>query len=615
MKSSTFTAVLLTLVMLLLVAVAAFAFLFSRQRTLVQRAETLTAESDTLRQEAAETGLALAAAVGTREALAGALATAQANEIALEGELVQSDEETAVLQTERDELASQLADATDSLAQLEIENERLKAPFPFVKVVTPADAAILPPEEPVDILVLVYDPVGLAAVNITLDGETTGYDGHDEPLFIHRQSWQPDGTGEHSISVLAINVNGRSNDPQETTFQLIDIDVLNAEIRAAIETAVIDLTGLTPLEPIELTLLTRDQLSVRIEADFANAVTPEDTRRDLLVLQAFDFVEPDFDLYAALVELYSQGVLGFYDAQTAEFVVVSDDEELDYDEELTHAHEFVHALQDQYYELDLLNEAGLDNEAAAAVRALAEGHATLIEGLYLASSDIPPEAVTDIAQQIEDASGQFDDLPPFLLDDIMFPYTAGFEFAMALYEEDGLAAIDAAWDDLPQSTEHILHPDRYMAGDVPQVVTLPPLTGTLGVGWQLLEQDMFGEFYLRQYLSQQLDENSVDVAATGWGGDQYAVYWNEADEAVTMVLRLAWDSAQDEAEFQAIFPQYSAYLFETTNEAHPPGLDCVVGPDDVICLGQVASDSLIVRAPDVDTAVRVFEQFPDRVGD
>lgn len=610
MRSSTFTGILLTFVMLLLVAVAAFVFLFSRQQTLVQQAETLTAESSDLRQEAAETGLALAAAVGTREAQTTALATAQANEIALEGELVQSDEETAVLQAQHDELTGQLADATDRIGELEVENERLKAQFPFVRVITPVSEAILPPDEAVNVLIFAYDPVGLAAVNITLDGETIGFDGNDEPLFVHQQNWQPSGTGEHSLSVMAINVNGQSSESGDTVFQLIDIEDLNAQIRDAIETAVIDITGLAPLEPIEPTLLTRDQLGVRLEADFADAITPEEARRDLLVLQAFDFVEPGFDLYEALVAIYSQGVLGFYDAETAEFVVVSDDMVLDYSEQLTHAHEFAHALQDQYYDLDALTTGALDAEAAAAVRALAEGHATLIEGLFLAESDIPPETVLEMAQEAEAQNSQFDALPSFLLEDILFPYTAGFDFVRALYQQNGMAAIEDAWNNLPQSTEQILHPDRYLAGDMPQVVTLAPLTETLGVGWELLEQDTFGEFYLRQYLRQQLDENSVVLAATGWGGDQYAVYWHEADEAVTMVLRLAWDSAQDKAEFEAIFPQYSAYLFDTTNEAHPPGLDCIVGTDDVICLGQAAADSLIVRAPDVDTAVRVFAQFP-----
>lgn len=609
MKSSTFTGILLTFVMLLVVAVAAFFFLFVRQQRLVEQTATLTAVSDNLRQDLAETGLALTAAESTREATTAALATAQANEIVLEGELVQSDEATAVLQAQNDELTSQLADATDSLAALEIENETMKGQFPFVKIVTPVDGDVLPPGEPVDLLVVAYDPAGVTAVNLTLDGKTTDLDGGDEPFFVHQQSWRPAGTGEHTVSAMVINTAGDAINSQEINFQLIDIDVLNAQIRQGVETAVIELSGLTPLEPIEPTLLTRDQLGTRIEADFAEAVSSEEAQRDVLTLSAFDFVSPDYDLYGAMVDLYSVGVLGFYDAETAEFVVVSDDEALSFNEQLTHAHEFVHALQDQNYDLSQLDDPNLDSEAAAAFRALVEGHASLIEGLYLARSDIPAEAVADILQEAETGSQQMANFPTFLTNDISFPYTAGFEFVLALYQQNGLAAIDDAWANLPQSTEQILHPEQYLAGDAPQIVTLPPLTAALGVGWELLDEDTFGEFYLRQYLSQQLDENSVEVAASGWGGDRYAVYWRESDDALAMVLRLAWDSAQDQAEFAAIYPQYPAYLFASMDEVQTDGLNCISGPTDLVCLGQVGADSLVVRAPDVATAVRIFKQF------
>jgi hypothetical protein len=609
MKSSTFTAILLTFVMLLLVAVAAFFFLFTRQQKLVEQTGTLTAVADDLRQDLAETGLALTAVEGTREATVQALATAQANEMVLAGELVQSDEETAVLQSENETLTSQLADATTSLAELQIENETMKAQFPFVRLVAPVDNAILPPDEPVELLVVAYDPLGITAVNLTLDGETTDLDGDDSPFFIYQQSWQPTEVGEHSISVMALNTAGTATEPQEISFQLVDIAALNAQIRGEIETAVIDLSGLAPLAAINPILLTRDQLSVRIEADFAEMVSPEDAQQDVLMLSAFDFVAADYDFYGVLADLYSQGILGFYDAETAEFVVVSDDEALDFGEQLTHAHEFVHALQDQHYDLELLNDPDLDSEAAAALRALAEGHATLIEGLYLARSDVPAEAMSELLQKAEAENQQLADFPAFLINEISFPYTAGFEFVMTLYQQGGLTAIDDAWTNLPQSTEQILHPEQYFIGDVPQVVTLPALTDELGDGWEMLDEGTFGEFYLRQYLSQQLDENSVEVAASGWGGDRYAVYRQESEQVIAMALRLAWDSAEDKAEFAAIYPQYPAYLFASNEELLTDDLACIAGPDDLICVAEVGADSLIIRAPDLDTAVLIFEQF------
>lgn len=602
MKSSTFTGILLTFVMLLLVAVAAFFFLFTRQQKLVEQTEALTAASDELRQDLAETGLALSAAESTQEAAVQALATAQANEMVLAGELVRSDEETAVLQSENETLAGQLADATTSLAELQIENETMKAQFPFVRLVTPEANDILPPDKPVDLVVAAYDPLGITAVNLTLDGETTTLAGDDTPFFMHQQAWQPAAIGEHTISVMAINTAGTATEPQEISFQLIDLESLNAQIRGEIETAVIELSGLAPLSAITPILLTRDQLSVRVEADFAAAVSPEEAQQDVLMLSAFDFVAADYDLYGMLADLYGQGILGFYDAETAEFVVVSDDEVLDFNEQLTHAHEFVHALQDQHYDLERLNDPDLDSEAAVALRAFAEGHATLIEGLYL-------DQINQMPQEADVENQQLAEFPPFLVNQISFPYQAGSLFVKALFDQGGLAAIDVAWANLPQSTEHILHPEQYLAGDEPQNVTLPPLVDALGEDWALLDEGTFGEFYLREYLSQRLDKNSVDVAAMGWGGDRYAVFWDDAKQMLAMVLRLAWDSPEDKAEFMAIYSQYPAYLFDTSDELYADELACIAGPDDLICVAEVGVDSLIIRAPDLDTAVLIFEQF------
>ncbi|KPK10021.1 MAG: hypothetical protein AMJ56_09255, partial [Anaerolineae bacterium SG8_19] len=97
--------------------------------------------------------------------------------------------------------------------------------------------------------------------------------------------------------------------------------------------------------------------------------------------------------------------------------------------------------------------------------------------------------------------------------------------------------MNVAWQNLPQSTEQIIHPDRYLAGDLPEIVALPPLTDTLGIGWTRLEEATLGEFLLREYLGQQLDETEVETAATGWGGDRYAVYWHQDNEELVMVLR------------------------------------------------------------------------------
>jgi hypothetical protein len=215
----------------------------------------------------------------------------------------------------------------------------------------------------------------------------------------------------------------------------------------------------------------------------------------------------------------------------------------------------------------------------------------------------------------EQDTGILDELPPIIVSSFSFPYDTGFQFVMDIYNGGDLtlttpgdfANIEAVWNNLPQSSEQIIHPDRYLAGDAPLTVSLPPLTDTLGIGWQQLDDDVFGEFTLREYLKQQLTAEEVEQAATGWGGDRYTVFWNEATQQLVMALRLVWDSNADGAEFASLYRSYPAALFNATPTPQGDG-DCWQG-GDVICFFHSGVESLIVRAPDVETAVLIQAQI------
>ena len=379
-----------------------------------------------------------------------------------------------------------------------------------------------------------------------------------------------------------------------------------ADLRQQIEANVIEIRELPQLEAVMLTALTPAELRARLETDLNEDYSPEESRQDVLTLSAFDFLERDFDLYNFTIDLLTEQIAGFYDPETNEFVVISSEEATFGGlEQFTYAHEFVHALQDQHFALDLISDDTLDSEAAFALRALVEGDATLAQTLYITEGYFSQEQLLEIVA----AAGSIDSTvlnsaPPFIAAELEFPYITGLEFAQTLYDQGGYAAVDAAWENLPQSTEQIIHPDRYLSGDVPQIVSVEPLTDTLGAGWQRLEEDTFGEFYLRQYLIQQLDGATAETAATGWGGDRYTVYWNEATESIVMVFKLVWDSVLDGEEFFAAYENYPANLFGTTATSQPDDGICWQG-EDVICLYQVGAETMIVRAPDLDTAAAV----------
>ena len=599
-------ATILFLLMLLLVAAAGFVFLFQGGLRLRDEARQIAADNDSLRAQAAEAELELAGEVATREATAATLATAEHNALLLEGQLVDSQLAAEELATQAATLGQESDGLRDELAQLQGEAQTRP---PVARIVTPLDAAIVPLDQPVQVVLVASDAAGLTELTLEVDGRRyVSYPLDGETLHARTLEWPaPAEAGEHTFTMSAVNLNGVSSESQTITVQVQDIEAANAAIRAEVEANVVALRGLEPLAPITPVVLSRDALRDRLAADMAAEGDPDASRDDVLELSAFDFLERDYDLYAAQLELQGDGILGFYDPETAEFVVVNDGALLDAPAQWTHAHEFVHALQDQHYDLDALTDDAVNSEFQAAVRALAEGEADLVQRLYLTeggffSQEEFQAIVTEIAQS--DGS-ELDDYPPVLISSLSFPYSSGYRFVETLYDAGGFEAIDAAWADPPRSTEHILHPERYLAGDAPQIVTLPPLTDTLGVGWELLEDDILGEFFLREYLDQQLAAAVAERAAEGWGGDRYAVYWNEATGGLVMALRLVWDTAEDATEFAAEYPDYPAGLLGVVAQPQPDGSACWVR-GEAICFLQAGAESWVVRAPDTATAAAVL---------
>jgi hypothetical protein len=396
-----------------------------------------------------------------------------------------------------------------------------------------------------------------------------------------------------------------AHDAQATDEALTEVDDPFAAERAAIEASVVAIRELEPKEPVTPLSLTKEELRQRLAEDLLEDYEPQEARHDAIALSAFDFLPADFDLHRFVLDLLTEQIAGYYDPETDEFVIVSDDNSFGIMEQVTHAHEYVHALQDQYYNLELLDEDELESEAAFAVQALAEGEATFVQSQFMVGGYFEPEQLFELVEEsLNVDTAILDSAPPVIARELEFPYLSGLEFVQALYVQGGYGAVDAAWHDLPQSTEHILHPDRYLAGDAPQLVSVAPLSDTLGAGWQLVDEDTLGEFYLREYLNQQLERQAVDQAATGWGGDRYAVYWNADEQSQVMVMKLVWDSPADAAEFDDLYPQYPVGLYAGASQTPVEGGRCWAG-GDVLCLFSSESETLVVRAPDVDTAARV----------
>jgi hypothetical protein len=336
-----------------------------------------------------------------------------------------------------------------------------------------------------------------------------------------------------------------------------------------IQQQVIELRGLQPSGTFTRGMLSRDQLREITISDFEENYPPEDKRNDVLVLSALGLLEPGFDLGSFYIELLSEQIAGQYDPETKEMYVVSD--KFGGTERLTYSHEYDHALVDQNYDIKNglhydTDPCKQDSERCAGIQALIEGDASLAEMSWF-TQYATAQDYADIRDFYDNyTSPVYDSAPEFMKEDLLFPYTTGQAFVQHLFDQGGWEAVDAAYDDVPVSTEQIMHPERY-PDDKPVKVELADFTSALGDGWQEIDRGVMGEWYTYLILAKGIDssfrlnEDTAPTAAEGWGGDSYTAYYNEQSDETVLVLSYEWDTLSDADEFASALIQYGTQRF------------------------------------------------------
>lgn len=327
----------------------------------------------------------------------------------------------------------------------------------------------------------------------------------------------------------------------------------------AVDADVIEMRSPEVTASVSRTLVIRRELISYLEDRFEEEHPPDMVERDAQAMESFGFVPSNYDLLAVYRALYTNQVLGLYDAKTNTLYVITDISGGEFDPfaQITHAHEYALALQDERFDLNaLLNKTGLNDDEFLARQALVEGDATEVMAEYFLTLDLTDEEILDMTtRDLRGNEELYFQLPAIVLATYPLPYGLGSFFVSTLREHGGWEAVDAAFADPPQSTEQVLHLDKYLAREEPVVVALPPLTDTLDAGWHLVKTNTLGELQLGILLGEQVDEDTAIVAGAGWGGDQYALYAN--NDATVLVYATTWDRPKDRKEFVQAYTQYA----------------------------------------------------------
>ncbi|MGH2379930.1 MAG: hypothetical protein ACRDG7_01765 [Candidatus Limnocylindria bacterium] len=335
---------------------------------------------------------------------------------------------------------------------------------------------------------------------------------------------------------------------------------------AQIEAAVVEIRGLPAAEIGPPDMITRADLQKLVRANPDLIYPPAEREADNITYHALGLLEPGEDVGELQLSLLEAALLGFYDDDPQGIVVVTD-MGLDANAKYTYAHEYTHALQDAALMIDSLE---LDPEGVAdrslAHAALLEGDAELTAGLWAVGGGLRPDEHDEV-DELDDLLRATPGVPDWMISKVIFPYTTGLTWVQQIWSEGGFAAVDEAWASPPDSTEQVIHFEKWADREEPIAVSGPALAEALGPDWRQVESTPVGEATIGIVLEHfGVDPDAAAEAAAGWGGDRLTVA-AAPDGAFALAWIIAWDSPSDADEF---------------SEAYQAALDALPFPADLV---------------------------------
>jgi hypothetical protein len=253
--------------------------------------------------------------------------------------------------------------------------------------------------------------------------------------------------------------------------------------------------------------------------------------------------------------LHRSQMLAFYDEFRHE-VHIRDRARQDPELLFVVAHELGHSLQFQHFRMPEV--AGVTDEDARLARlALLEGDAMLVMAAFAADENHVPlsRVLVRMAQGALEASlkgysatleknSDLKGAAPFQRERLVFPYQSGASFVAQVHRAGGFPLVNRLYELPPASTEHVLHPEKYLAGELPVPVRAPAAPP----GFQGLRSGHVGELLLRAMLEVCNETPAAHRAAAGWGGDAFTVITQKEQGGLLLVT--TWDTETDAQEFE-----------------------------------------------------------------
>ena len=167
----------------------------------------------------------------------------------------------------------------------------------------------------------------------------------------------------------------------------------------------------------------------------------------------------------------------------------------------------------------------------------------------------------------------------------------------------GSRALASALRSFPQTTEQLLHIDKFLERERALIVRLPTRIGN----WKLSASETFGELDVRSLLRAFGIPNAV-ATAEGWGGGRIALYVSPAGET-TAALSLEWDTIEDAAEWRDAIPRYVEAAFPGATARDCPPLDHCWSASSTVASEVLGATNVFASGPGAEAvAAALFTQ-------
>jgi hypothetical protein len=238
--------------------------------------------------------------------------------------------------------------------------------------------------------------------------------------------------------------------------------------------------------------------------------------------------------------------------------------------------ELVRALVDQNFGLRRLTELrARDRDASLAAHGIVEGAAALASGMRApALRGTPLERFLELEATAGPGPGR--------------------ALAAELRYLGGSRAVATALRRFPQTTEQLLHVDKFLERERALPIELPANIGTA----RLTASETFGELDVGNLLRAYRIADA-NVAAAGWGGGRLALYLSPTGD-YTAALVLRWDTVADADEWRAAASRFVAAAFGGMTARDCPPLDRCWSAGTEVGAGALGARTVLAGGPQAD---------------